>query len=356
MTLVEKLEVIDGPYPEPPSKIEIDEFLQFANESGEPESFPLLALTPPPRGQEFKILAAFEIPMGRRPGGVFIPCVCCGTKNKFLAGRLIWSGDGHIRILGKDCAKRHFGDERTKHAEAQYRFEKIRDAKHRYLMSAWPRVNLLLNEAEKLAEKATQLEAIITSIRKNAPELFGVLTYSAQNNSGALTVSRRHDDSIVNIGLTSSTGSASQFYDAVVSTVRGFELFKPNRRWSLKLRDAIREISPLSCSADEVAAKIDSIASEDSVGLARSIERATTCLVAIHEELSAANRFICDDNVTAIRRWILAAKNSERIFATLQGPVMQISEYGRATSSINIPKNPPVPKPETAIALFEDWR
>ena len=97
---------LTGPYPTPPSRD--DPAIRAGMDIFQPENILGVVPSKPDLGSdEHVIVLKFAIDRTKRPGGQFIPCSMCSENHpKFLAGSLLWSRDGWLRVIGHVCAKK----------------------------------------------------------------------------------------------------------------------------------------------------------------------------------------------------------------------------------------------------------
>src|SRR4051794_24115968 len=95
-----------------PTDVPLGEFKEFVRTTGRPEDFPGLDRSKPDISGNHELIWRFDLSRKQRPSDEFIPCALCGPFPKFLHGWVVWSADGHIRVIGHNCADTHFGSPR----------------------------------------------------------------------------------------------------------------------------------------------------------------------------------------------------------------------------------------------------
>lgn len=178
---------------------------------------------------EHRIVLKFAISRKLRPGGEFIPCsMCSNMRPKCLAGSLVWSPDGWLRVVGHVCARKedHFGEARYRRMQLRHDQEERDNAALDLLEANIGFIPPLRKDVAKLRSAMEFMEGQQRIFFKGVPTLAGQLAEAAKRGGGRLTVARKVTanriaaaDSMV-AGLSVMT-PMSEFEEVEVGFLRG---------------------------------------------------------------------------------------------------------------------------------------
>jgi hypothetical protein len=174
-----------------PSESDIALFLDHVRETGEPESFPGICRTKPPRASRPIFLRRFDIDRKKRRDGQMAPCpICSPNDSKFLhGGYLAWYPDeGVIRAIGPECGDTVFGG--TAYAEAKETFD--REERERraveFLEKNLHKALAMIAALEAIRSAAIEADRLYAELKRRAPIAQRVLR-GIRTGSGLLKVS-----------------------------------------------------------------------------------------------------------------------------------------------------------------------
>jgi hypothetical protein len=324
----EKRLVIDGPFLDVPSIEIVRDFRAHLGATGAPETFEHLSHTRPPLTLKSKILGRFEVERHQRPDGSFIPCSICGPKPKFLSGSLIWSEDGHIRIIGHDCAYTHFGNSTYEALEAEYVKGQTVESNSNFLLSNWHLVAQLYEELLEIETKLIELENVRKKLKRLAPSLYEKLEHASKRNEGVLFHERRMNPDIASIGLRTSSGGDSNFVRETIGRIPGREFFTSLPRLAPQLRKTKLVVFQLRRTESEV---LDALISPDSDQISQIrllISKSANDMLQAVGNIEKASRFLTAETATILRKWAKVSGSDNRYEVSLEGKFIRIQEYG----------------------------
>ena len=248
-----------GEYPDWPTRWQIKEIQDFARETGFPEDFHRLCLTPPNLDEEHHLVGNLEVPLNKRPNEKPVWCAICQTW-KFGEGRLMWTpSEGAIRPIGHVCARGHFGEIRWRqmHEEADRRNKRERDED--FLIDTLPRVPTRIATLRRYEALAQALQTAHIQLFMKVPALGEALRRVAIEQNGALTVARKRERIAGGpTGLRTSTG-ASDYDTVTIATLRGLVFVTKTFRPLNALKSLVSELETL-CIGDTGEAALEVVA------------------------------------------------------------------------------------------------
>jgi hypothetical protein len=223
---------VKGPHSIPPTQE--DYRIRAGMDIFQPESIPGVVWSKPDlTSDEHRIVVKFAIDRKRRPGGQFIPCSMCSENHpKFLAGSVLWSPDGWLRVIGHVCAKKdeNFGEARYRTLQRQHDQKELDDAALDLLESNIQFIRPLRKDVAALRDAMEFMEGQQRIFFRSVPTLAGQLSEAARRGGGRLTIVREVSadrfaaaDSMVS-GLSVMT-PMSRYEEVDVGILRGTTFF-----------------------------------------------------------------------------------------------------------------------------------
>lgn len=294
-----------GPYPEPPTLTQTEEFLGIVRETGQPERIPGLSRSKPDLTLMHEIVCHITVKQRERVGGEYVPCSICGDKPKFLNGRLLWSPDGFLRLIGHCCASRYFGNDYSHMQDRARRKRQLVDNQN-WLMDHLPKLAQLTIIAEQLLPAAKFLQAQRRIFLRDSPRLADMLRQAIKESGGVLTVTRKRSSSAPT-GFHSSSGGKSEYETEVVGRVRGHDFLNPNFAPVSKVNHLVTDLQSLAVrdvvNADDA---LNAVAAMSEVEVTETTKKFLSALKAgpaIADKLNGALAFLGSDCLPDIKNW-----------------------------------------------------
>lgn len=354
MRLNRKIEKTTGPFAVAPKSGDeiVKLFRAHCEKTASPESFELLTFNAPQVGIGSEIVTKFDIPKNRRPNGKFIPCSFCGDAEKFLSGSLIWSEDGHLRIIGHICSRTEFGVANLREMQARYSRGISLEAASSFLIDHWTNAAHLLEEATRLATFAEPIDNYISNLRNHAPNLWGAIQ-SARKKQGALSIQRQTSSIGRQLGLRTSSGGTVDYEEVEVGRLIGTSLFGAKEKYGSSFMKIANRLREFSVSEDEVLTRLAARDEVQILNTRTAILESARSITSIRARLESGLTFFCEDNALAINKWANNANQTDRLKATLIGPTFRILEYGALPVDVNLAKLKELPEASTAWKILE---
>lgn len=208
-----------GEYRSRPCEAEIARFLDHVRDTGEPESFPGICRSKPPKDSRPVFLRRFDVDRKKRRDGQMAPCPICSPNDpKFLhEGYLVWYPDeAVIRAIGPECGDAVFGG--TAYAEAKETFD--REERERraveFLEKNLRKALAMIVALEAIRPAAIEADRLHVQLRRDAPNAQKTLR-AVRAAGGALKVSivtERDEDDEDRIEGPRGFGKKDSEYDA----------------------------------------------------------------------------------------------------------------------------------------------
>lgn len=270
--------------------------------TNEPETFPGLAHTKPPRKDApfLLIVKDFTVDVSRRPGGEMIPCAACQTKKKFATGSLAYYPEERVlRVIGNDC-----GDERRTEANAEYKERTAQKANSEYLLSVLPEVAEHIARMEKLRPAAEHAQALSVQLRQRASAFSKVLIKEIKEGGEVLTRYQYAEDA----------DGRDASHRVAVHRLTGAGFMRPSYQPATKL--ALVSARLYACHFGDEEQSLEWLVghSDDHDELAKLVIILRSALKGLSEVcdlLAVARAFLTADNMRGIDRWAYDAGHRE---------------------------------------------
>lgn len=168
----------------------LQEFQDWIKRTGQPETFPYISMSEPPKSTPLSILSEpFRVDRKLRPGGDMVPCpVCQPSAGKFIEGYLVWCpASAAIYAIGVDCGAKHFGQEEYSKAEAERRRISRQRQIEDELLQRLPHVPAAIEWAKAWKPVAEESDCLARGFRKECGLLHQALQ-RAHQAGGELSV------------------------------------------------------------------------------------------------------------------------------------------------------------------------
>ncbi|MFO1242373.1 MAG: hypothetical protein U1E36_04135 [Rickettsiales bacterium] len=279
-------------YSKHPTEYEKQLFLDYIEESGTPEFYPDLMWSLPPDTslENNSLVCKFHVPEEKRPDGIYIPCALCSDGNpQFLKGYLLWSSDGHLRIIGVDCGKDYF--ERTFLDLEKKRKQKIRketsEAFLRDNMFKIPRYFEDINQLKILCEKAKKAKK---DFHSDVPSLLQELQEISNKRDGKLVykIEKQRFE-----GFLKGQGFLQNSFDPLEKLNRVKKVFKecffvPNELTDQEIENATERLTQNEVLLNKAAS---------------ALEKAPKDIVKVRDDISQLNFFMTTENLTLLQNY-----------------------------------------------------
>ncbi len=263
---------------------------------------------------EHRIILKFAIDRKLRPGGEFIPCsMCSNMRPKCLAGSLVWSPDGWLRVVGHVCARKedHFGEARYRRMQLRHEQDQRDNAALELLEANIQFIPPLRTDVSALRDAMEFMEDQQRIFFTGVPALAGQLAEAAKRGGGRLTVAREVSgnriaaaDSMVS-GL-SVMSPMSRYEEVEVGVLRGAVFLHRPRFSRSRQVDGVLQAFDLIPDGEgiEPLYKLIDAGGENQVTIAaiavlRAVERA----LALARDYADAAVFISPGNLDQIEGW-----------------------------------------------------
>ena len=305
---------VKGPYSTPPTQE--DYRIRAGMDTHQPENIHGVVWSKPDMSSnEHRIVVKFAIDCKLRPGGEYIPCsMCSGNHPKFLAGSVLWSPDGWLRVIGHVCAKkeRNFGEARFRELNRRHDQEKRDNAALDLLINNIESIRLLREDVAALRVAMKYMEAQQQIFFKGVPTLAAQLAEAAKRGGGKLTLARKVSanrtaaaDSMV-AGL-SVIMPMSQYEEIEVGVLRGATfLDRPAKFARSRQVDGVLDafdLIPDGDGMDPIYALIDAGGEDKVTIVAITVLRAVERALALARDYADAATFLSAENLDQLEAW-----------------------------------------------------
>lgn len=218
-------------YPARPSGLVIERFLQHVRETGQPETFPSIDTSKPPRDADMVFLKRFSINRARRPNLEMAPCpICSPNSPKYLDGILVWyPAEGVIRAIGHECGDSYFEGDRHRDAARRYQEEQRRIADEDFLLENVPKVPIMRHAVATLMPAAHETRRLHCHFRRRAPGIHKYLRRIRHEADGRLEVGIEIESSGEGPrGIRTSTGGGRSYSVEQFGSLAGPEMLLAN--------------------------------------------------------------------------------------------------------------------------------
>lgn len=289
-----------GRVPTPPTEYEVRKFLDFVNETGAPEKYPLISHTRPPLGKQHELCCSIYVPRRKRPNEELIPCSLCDDRPKFLDGHLLWSEDGKLRLVGNTCGPKHFGEREYRRLLEEVESRRSLIACEEYLLSTLPEASVMLTKLERFASSVRRFQVVSRALRQRVPEMCRELWRIHTHEQDQLTVIRRSSMETAH-RIRSSFGSASEYGIFRLGYLRGAHLFHPSFNPEHALKSHLQQLQTLRFENPLDA--LCEMADTEKLLATRNMQRTRDGVVRLHEKIAALPLFLSKESLSDLRRW-----------------------------------------------------
>jgi len=299
-------------YPVPPRPD--DERIVLAIQRSRPEEIPGLVWTQPDFAvTDHRIVRKFDIDGKKRPDRAFIPCaMCSGGHPKFLAGSILWSPDGHLRLIGHVCAAKdeNFGEARYRQLVKQREQEELDNATLAWMETNIASIGLVASSVAELGGIVRFWEEQQGVFFRGVPQLAEVLENIARRQDGVLTVVQESSSAqLVAAAMSGPTArsraTSSQYGVVTIGTLSGLSfLRRPSTKRSRQLEGMLEAFASMPEGNPQQQLLTLFGGGEHAVttttGLVfRNMQRA----VKLADECADALQFMTPENTTLIESW-----------------------------------------------------
>ena len=341
-----------GSYPEPPNPVQLEQVRKIIRESGQPELVPTLAWTKPEKDIEHQLFHP-KITVSRklRPDGDMVACpFCSGGHPKCLSFYLLWSADGHLRIVGHICGPNYFGDVQFRDLDDAARRKAQKDANETFLLNNLPNLHLWLADLDVLTPVCQRAQQYRRRFMSGVASLHQELLRMIRGHEGALVILRKRETTGEGpAGFRSSLGGQESEYDPVaVAHLRGTTFLTPSYNPVSKLSKIRQPLEGLATGGafteDDVLTLILDLDEDGLDSAVKAIRDAHRQAVRLVERLHDIATFFSDANLDALNSWGGHNENEFK-FAVERGPrsvTFRVGWEERATMPTGRELEPPV--------------
>lgn len=277
----------------------IEDFKAHVKETYMPETFPGLYWGRLRPNEPFEILHQFAVDRKKRPGGDYIPCPMCRTKEKFLEGSLVFLFHRQcVAIIGHDCAAAE-----VKHAAlSKKKADDSRRHQEDFLMARLNHVPDMLREIEALKPIATEIEGIYHTFKSGAPTIQKALR-QVRKTGGDYTLVEMVDNEAARYDERLSKKVAR---DSYFGSMQGEALVRANCKFLVELRKYEQWLLSFAGCEDETAAMDMTIGLLERKEAAKAVEYIGTAsrkLEWLRYEMSAACYFFAEQHIGNLQEW-----------------------------------------------------
>jgi hypothetical protein len=309
-----------GRFPTPPDRAFVQAFLAHLAATDRPEDFPGLDKdSPPPKTGEHRLLCKVDASGPRRAAGDRVPCAACsGDHGKGLAGRLLWSSDERVRIVGHICCRRHLGKAVYDAADREMEREQQKAANENFLLENIATLPAWLADLGAFGPLCAEFAKVHAKLHSGAPLLMTRFARAFREHGGHATVQRRRVAGEP-ADHEASPGEPAEHDEVQLALLGGEPMTNPHFHPHLALAQLLRrlvtllggrdgEISDAAISEllDELSGTEEKLA--DAAKAIRTWSRDAEKFVG---ELAEARRFFARDNLAALQAWGAHAENDD---------------------------------------------
>jgi hypothetical protein len=305
---------VKGPYSSPPTQE--DYRIRAGMDIFQPESIPGVVWSKPDlTSDEHRIVVKFAIDRKKRPGGQFIPCSMCSKNHpKFLAGSVLWSPDGWLRVIGHVCAKKdeNFGEARYRKLQRQHEQKELDDAALDLLEANIQFIRPLRKDVAALRSAMAFMEDQQRIFFRDVPTLAKQLSEAARRGGGRLTVAREISasriasaDSMVS-GLSVMT-PMNRYEEVDVGVLRGTTFLDRPAKFprSRQVEGVLLafDMIPEGQGIDALYKLIDAGGENQVTVTAITVLRAVERALILAKDYADAADFMSNENLDALESW-----------------------------------------------------
>ena len=318
-----------GPYPDPPTPMQLEEIRRIIRKTGQPELVPTISWSKPDRNVEHRLIhPKSTVDRKSRPDGAMVPCsLCSGENPKCLSFYLLWSADGYLRVIGHFCGPKYFGEHEFRDMERAASRAARKEANENFLLNNLPNFHLWIAELDALAPVCGHAQNLSQRFMREVPSLHNELRRMFRDHGGALVILREREKAGVGpTGIRSSLGGGESEYDAIpVANLRGKSFLTPGYNPISKLSKIRRSFEmitdgrgPVLLQDDvlEIVCPLDENGLDRLVIVVREAHRHALRLV---ERLHEMAGFLSNDNLDGLDQWGGHEEN-ELKFTVERGP------------------------------------
>lgn len=313
-----------GKFVRPPTATDIERILKSIRETGRPETVVDLSWNKPSRDLEFQLfLPKIEVDRKLRPDGDLINCPFCSPEHpKCLSFYLLWSSDGHLRVIGHICGRRFLGagNFAALHADAKQALDRY--ANENYALTILPGFNQIIRDAEELLKASCSLQEVKRRFAKRMPTLQKVIMSMAKTHDGLLVVERRASaDS--NQGARTSLGGKQKFDIVPLGRLTGLGFLK--RTWSPepKARSIVTDL--LGCvggrrhqlSEDDILDFVLGATDAELANFRKQAQDAIGRAIELAQQIDETASFLSETNLKLLQGWGRHELNSFKVSVQL---------------------------------------
>ena len=309
---------------------------------------------------EHRIVLKFAIDRKLRPGGEFIPCsMCSNMRPKCLAGSLVWSPDGWLRVVGHVCARKddHFGEARYRRMQERHDQDERDNAALALLEANVGSIPPLRKDVVKLRSAMEFMEGQQRIFLKGVPMLAKQLAETAKRNGGRLTVARKMTASRIAAADTMVAGLSvmtpmTEFEEVEVGFLCGTTLLDRPARFSRSRQvDGVLQAFDMVPDGEGVEPlyKLIDAGGENQVTIvAIAVLRAVQRALALARDYADAAAFTSPRNLDQLESWGCHKDNGLpfSVRRSKQEIIFKLEDRSRARLSPNWP----------AIVDLAEWR
>lgn len=251
----------------------------------------------PPSNRRAWIVHEFEL-RPRERNGQNAPCNICLNSRK--CGRysiLIMDELGHLYLVGRDCAARHFPDGEFNRWEREYQAtQKLNDA-FDFMLRVNPTVPAWVSFAEALQPFEVEIGKAYKLLWKTSPKLLAQLSSSLTD--GGLVVYDR------SVRLSADGRERTTRIKTVVAQFSGRPVLRDKYVLAAKLKNALSILRSFTSRSDDEVLEM-AIAGQDEGTLVKSrrvLQSAIQDVRDIREEIAVHRTFYSPGNFDSMRVW-----------------------------------------------------
>ncbi|RWM21761.1 MAG: hypothetical protein EOR73_10145 [Mesorhizobium sp.] len=285
-------------YREPPFHLR-DPFIEHVKQTRTPETFPGLYWGRLNKNEPFDIIHTFAVDRKMRPGGDYIPCPMCQTREKFLEGSLVYIFKRQcIPVIGHDCASAEV-------KRAAFSKKKQYDARRQqedFLMARLVHVPGMLRALNGLKKVASEIDSIFHTLKGAAPTIHKALR-QVRKSGGEYMLYELIDNDAAKFDERLSKKVARDYY---FGSLAGEALVRSNCNF---LRDLRRYeqwlLSFDGCDNEEKALEmtIGLLERREAAKAVQYIGEAGRKLERLRRDMSSACLFFSDAHIGNLREW-----------------------------------------------------
>jgi hypothetical protein len=334
-----------GRFLKPPTDGEIAQIRKLIADTGRPETVAALSWTKPSKDLEHVLyLPEIEIPRALRLGGEMVACAfCSGGHPKTLRPHLLWSADGHLRLVGPTCGPKYFGAAEYREMQRAARAKQLKAANIDVLLEHLGNAHLWREEAVALADFCKGFELLRLAFMERVPTLHQRLRYEVTEHHSALVVYVPLSGDSPDGYRSSTTGEKSAIEPRTVAVLQGAEFLMPGVDARAKAGTIVAAIDQLVApykaplSDDQILDLVDYMSEAALAAAVKNLRAAHDGGRRLFEWLKRARMFLSEANVDALDAWSSHEKNDFNLrVARVSGPPAAVV-YRCGVTSVRLP-------------------